>query len=250
MGFQQAQLALTAHIRDPQQNAGPDGIEDRRLKIYRDLFYKNIEGFISKGFPVLRKLYNDENWHAMVRDFMRLHACESPYFAEIGQEFLSYLQHSRLGETCDPAFMLELAHYEWAEVAIDVMDPSLDALTAVRDGDLLAGQPKPSPLAWALSYQYPVHKIGPGYEPSTPPEQATVLIVYRDRHDTVKFMESNAITARLLAMLDECPADSGRDVLLRLATEMQHPEPETIVAFGAEILLSLRDAGVLLGTRV
>jgi hypothetical protein len=78
MGFQQTQLALTAHIRDPEQHEGPEGIENRRLKIYRDLFYKNIEGFISKGFPVLRKLFSDERWHAMVRDFMRKHECQTP----------------------------------------------------------------------------------------------------------------------------------------------------------------------------
>jgi hypothetical protein len=145
--------------------------------------------------------------------------------------------------------MLELAHYEWVEVAIDLMDPPLDALTAVRDGDLLSGQPKPSPLAWALTYQFPVHQIGPGVEPEAAPEQPTVLIVYRDRHDSVRFMESNAVTARLLTILDEHPEDSGRDALLRIAAEMQHPEPETIVDFGAQILISLRDAGVILGTR-
>ena len=72
--FKKHQYEFTAHIRDPEKNAMPDGIEDRRMKIYRELLYNNIEGFISSGFPVIREIYSDENWHKMVRDFF----CQSP----------------------------------------------------------------------------------------------------------------------------------------------------------------------------
>lgn len=247
--FQLTQLALTAHVREPSINAAPAGIEDRRLNIYRELLYKNIEGFISSGFPIVRKLYSDERWHSMVRDFMHRHESQTPYFAEIGQEFLTYLENEHVTQAYDPAFLYELAHYEWVEVAIDLMDAELDALTANRAGDLLQGQPKRSPLAWVLSYDYPVHKIGPGFEPQSPSDQPTVLIVYRNRYDDVKFIESNAVTARLLTLIEEQPQASGRELLQVLAAEMHHPNPEEIVNFGSDILTTLRDSGVLLGTR-
>src|SRR3546814_6431904 len=32
-------------------------------------------------------------------------------------------------------------------------------------GDLLAGCPLPSPLAWPLAYAWPVHRIGPDHQP-------------------------------------------------------------------------------------
>jgi hypothetical protein len=39
--FQRKQYEFAAHIRDPEKNAAPPGIEDRRLAIYRDLFFNN-----------------------------------------------------------------------------------------------------------------------------------------------------------------------------------------------------------------
>ena len=59
--FKKTQYEFTAHLRDPEKNPAPEGIEDRRLGIYRDLLYNNVEGFISGGFPVIRSIYNDEN---------------------------------------------------------------------------------------------------------------------------------------------------------------------------------------------
>ncbi len=51
--FIQQQYDFAAHIRNPEQNPAPAGIEDRRMGIYRELFYNNVEGFLSNGFPVL-----------------------------------------------------------------------------------------------------------------------------------------------------------------------------------------------------
>ncbi|MCJ7814965.1 MAG: DNA-binding domain-containing protein, partial [Xanthomonadales bacterium] len=47
------QTAFAAHIRDPENQAAPAGIEDRRMKIYRDLFFNNIRSLLSSNFPVL-----------------------------------------------------------------------------------------------------------------------------------------------------------------------------------------------------
>ena len=56
MNFQEAQRHFAAHIRNPDLNSAPSGIEDRRMSIYRELFYNNVESFISNGFPVLRSI--------------------------------------------------------------------------------------------------------------------------------------------------------------------------------------------------
>ena len=112
MTLEQVTRQLTSYIRDPESVGLPEGFEARRLNIYRDLFYKNIEGFISSGFPVLRSLFEDDVWRDIVRDFMIQHRCHAPYFLEISQEFLLYLQNSRVRRAEDPAFMQKLAHYE------------------------------------------------------------------------------------------------------------------------------------------
>ena len=87
--FKKHQYAFTAHLRDPANNPAPHGIEDRRMGIYRDLLYNNVESFIANGFPVLRSIYNDNSWHRMVRDFYSRHPCRSPLFLEIPREFLN-----------------------------------------------------------------------------------------------------------------------------------------------------------------
>ena len=60
LAFQKLQYAFAAHIRDPEHRAAPAGIEDRRMGIYRELFYNNIEDFLATAFPVIRALTADE----------------------------------------------------------------------------------------------------------------------------------------------------------------------------------------------
>ena len=54
--FQRKQYAFAAHIRDPDGAPAPEGIEDRRIAIYRDLFFNNVSQLLSNTFPVLRKI--------------------------------------------------------------------------------------------------------------------------------------------------------------------------------------------------
>ena len=203
---------------------------------------------MSGAFPVLRGLIADDLWHAMIRDFMINYRCHTPYFLEISQEFLSYLQE-RPPQSTDLPFMLELAHYEWVELGLDVSDIDLSELFYVRDGDLLEAKPLVSPLAWSLAYQYPVHHIGAEFQPEAPSEQPHYLVVYRDRADNVGFMEANAVTARLIELLSEEQGRTGRDALLALADEMQHPDPDQIIEFGRGILQQLWSCDIILGIR-
>jgi hypothetical protein len=63
------QKAFAGHIRDPDRVAPPTDVEDRRMQIYRELFFKNIRNFISASYPVLKSLYSDEDWQRLVREF-------------------------------------------------------------------------------------------------------------------------------------------------------------------------------------
>jgi hypothetical protein len=245
--FKKHQYALTAHLRDPENNPAPEGIEDRRLGIYRDLLYNNVEGFIASGFPVLRSIYSDNSWHAMVRDFFARHKCSSPYFLEISQEFLDYLQSEHEPRPEDPQGLLELAHYEWVELALMVSDETVDIDMIDPNGDLLQGHPVLSPVAWPLAYQYPVHKMGPDYLPEAPASEPTYLIVYRNRLDEVKFLEINPVTARLVNLLQENPEISGELALDQIAREMNHPNRNTVIDGGLAALRELQGYGIVIG---
>ena len=246
--FQQAQYRFAAHIRDPEQTPGPAGIEDRRMAIYRELFYNNVEGFLSRSFPVLRKIYSDEAWHRMARDFFSRHQSASPFFLDIPKEFLDFVEHER-DDPDDPPFLYELAHYEWAELALSVLEDDVNDVDANRNGNLLDENPVLSPTAWSLAYQFPVHQIQPDFQPQEPGEHYTFLVVYRDRNDKVGFLEINPVTAQLLELLKTERQLTGRELLMQIAEQIQHPNPETVVTGGAEILAQLAQHDIVLGTR-
>ena len=245
--FIQQQYAFAAHIRNPEQNAAPAGIEDRRMGIYRELFYNNVEGFLSNGFPVLRELLDDTRWHAMARDFYSRHHCHTPLFLEIPREFLNYLDEERCHQSHDLPFMRELAHYEWVELALSVAeDDTSDDID--ENGDLLDNTPALSSLAWPLCYQYPVHRISPAFQPAEPDEQPTYLLVYRDDNDAVGFLELNPVSARLFSLIQEYPGKTGRSILEQIAAELEHPDPRLVIDGGRIILGEWRQRGIVRGT--
>lgn len=243
------QTSFAAHIRDPQAVAAPEGIEDRRMGIYRDLFFKNISNFLSTNFPVLKTLYHQEAWTTLCREFFKDYRCHTPLFPELPREFLRYLQDHREAYEDDPPFMLELAHYEWIELALSLDESEIDDIKTDPDGDLLNGIPVLSPLAWPLSYQYPVHKIRIDFQPEIPPDEATHLLVWRQRDYQVKFMLLNEISLLLLQQLKEQPARSGREILTTIATIIKHPKPEVVIEGGRVLLNELKEKQIILGTR-
>ncbi|MDH5171438.1 MAG: putative DNA-binding domain-containing protein [Gammaproteobacteria bacterium] len=235
------QLALAQYLRDPATAPAPAGVEQRRLDIYRRLVYNNIEGFISGGFPVLRSLYRDEDWHQLVRAFIEGHSCQTPYFLEISQEFIQFLMAEHRPRACDPPFLAELAHYEWVELALDVAQAEPPPPFPVQD--VLEAIVQLSPLAWLLCYQFPVHRIGPAFRPLQP-EQPSYLVVYRDREEKVRFMELNAVTARLVELTRDNTTATGRQLLETLAAEGGMDLP-TLLEFGAPQLAGLVECAVL-----
>lgn len=250
MSLLRLQNDFTAHIRDPERHASPEGIEDRRMKIYRDLFFNNINSLLASNFPVLRKLLDDGAWDALVRDFYANHRCRTPLFPEIGREFLRYLQDERETQENDLPFLLELAHYEWIELALSLDERNADDIAVERDGDLLHDSPVLSPLVQVLSYRFPVHRISPDYQPGSAPEQVTHLLVYRNRDDDVKFMQLNDVTRLLLEFMQASPQASGRELLKQVASAIRHPEPQKVISSGADLLESLAARDILLGTRI
>ncbi|MEJ8567387.1 HvfC family RiPP maturation protein [Elongatibacter sediminis] len=243
------QSGFAGHIRDPEGVAAPADIEDRRMEVYRDLFFRNISGLLASNFPVTRKLYDDDGWKRLVREFFIEHRAHTPLFPELPKEFLRYLQDFRNAKDGDPPFLLELAHYEWIELALSLDTRELDEVTADPQGDLIAGVPVLSPLAWPLSYRYPVHRIAPDFRPDRPGDQITQLLVYRNRRDQVRFMQLNDVTQLLLHLMSEDPQRTGHELLLQVAERIAHPDPAALVGHGKSLLDDLKTRDVILGTQ-
>ena len=247
--FQQKQYAFAAHIRDPEQNPAPGGVEDRRMAIYRELFFNNLHNLIGSTFPVIKKLHNRDKFRSLIRDFMVRHQAQTPYFLGIPQEFLAFLQNEYELQDDDFPFLIELAHYEWVELALSVSEETNDGQNVDPDGDLLEGVPVKSVLAWTFAYQFPVHRISSDYQPTEPGDTPTFLALCRKANEDMDFMELNPVTARLLELIESNDQDTGRELLLKLAEEINYPNAETLVAHGAEAMRQMRLAEILLGTR-
>jgi len=247
--FQDVQKVFTQHMRDPENNPAPEGVENRRIKIYRELVYNNIEGFIANSFPVLRKITDDEQWHKMIRDYVSHHQAHTPLFPKMPQEFIQYLEHERSGHSEDYPFLLELAHYEWIETSISMDAREISFEGVDQQGDLLKGVPVLNLLATPLAYQWPVHKISPDFLPNLLSEQATYIVVYRDRDDEVGFLELNTVSAKLIEMCSNNIEQSGKEILSSIAKELQHPNPDTVISGGLEILQDFKNKDIILGTK-
>jgi hypothetical protein len=245
--FQQVQASFTAHIRDPKHQAIPAGVEPRRMKIYTELFFNNISDLLANGFPIIKSLFSEAHWNQIIRHFMVEHQCSTPYFLELGQEFIAWLEGQMpKGEL--PLFLYELAHYEWVEVGLDIEEAQPDWGNIDTNGNLLDAVPALSPVAWSLGYSYPVHQIGPNFQPEQPAAEPTYVVVYRDRLDKVCFMQSNAATAAMLEVIAQNNEITGRQILTDLAAKMAHPKPAQLTIAGLEILTSLQKFGIILGT--
>ena len=248
--FQEQQYAFAAHIRDPQNAPAPEGIEDRRMAIYRDLFFNNLASLLSTMFPVLKKIYSDEHWNRMIRQFMQRHQAKTPYFLELPAEFLDFLQNEYEPGDDDFPFLAELAHYEYIELALSISEERDDGEGIDPDGDLLAGTPVKSVLAWVYAYQYPVHRISPDFLPDAPAEQPVYLAVYRGADDKVGFMELNAVTAGLLNEIAENESGQTGEALLRkLAADINFPDADAFIVHGLAAMQQMRSLGILTGTR-
>tara|TARA_R110002073_G_scaffold25832_2_gene85248 strand:- start:112950 stop:113786 length:837 start_codon:yes stop_codon:yes gene_type:complete len=247
--FQQTQRAFAAHIRDPHANPAPVGIEDRRMKIYRDLFYNSIESFLQNGFPVLRAILDDETWHRLVRLFFASHASQSPYFVEIPEEFVRFLSESNALPSGLPPWLLELAHYECMELVLDVSTEVVPSSGVNPTGNVLSAAPVLTPLMCVLSYQWPVHKISPDFLPDKPLEQPVWLVIFRNDQDRVHFLEVSGPTAALLQLIEASPLLSGRQVLTELAATLGISVDQSI-EFGSTLLSQMREQCIIIGTRL
>jgi hypothetical protein len=246
--FINREVEFAAHLRDPDTFPPPTDVEDRRMQIYRDLFFNNICGFLAGGFQRLHACMGDAAWRELIRDFYRDHASHTPLFTKLYKEFITYLHEERGPEPQDPPFLVDLAHFEWVRLDLLLAPDAQPNADVDADGDLLEEQPVFSPLARALCYRFPVDEIRRGRQPTVPAAAPIHFLAYRNADDEVKFVKLNVVSARLFELLDSRAELSGRAALNIIVDELRHPQPETVIEGGHAILSKWREMGVVTGT--
>ncbi|VVO18232.1 DUF2063 domain-containing protein [Pseudomonas fluorescens] len=241
----QQQTTMGLYLRDPEHCPPPAGMDVARAGVYRELVFSNLSSLLSGTFPVLIKVLGDEHWGSLVRTFLRDHRARTPKFGEIAEEFVEFLGSEAHALTAGPwpPFMVELAHYEWIEMALQQSEA--EPLPASDAGLLLDRPLQVSPLAWPLAYAWPVQLVGPDHRPEAPPVQPTLLLVRRSEDWSVKFSELSPLAWRLLQRIGEFPELSGRAQLEGLAVEAGVAGSPAFIDSGLALLRQMHGEGVV-----
>lgn len=250
------QQAMTSYLRDPEQVSAPEQLDPRRVGIYRDLVFNNVESQLSTSFPVIHSILEEQHWHALVRAFLRDYRAQTPYFSQLSAEFVNFLNQrttdTSLQDTSnqdtgfhEPDFLLELAHYERVELDLYMLDR--EASSVLEDSDqLLTTAITLANVTLPLAYQYPVHQISPEYQPETPPAQPTCLLLFQDHEQEVRFFELQPLAYHLVIKLAENKSSTGYELLTELAEGLQLPANEQFYEQGTGLLKQLHSLGVII----
>jgi len=240
------QKRFADHIRDPVNNPAPEGIEERRLAIYRRLFFNNLSSLFGVNFPIARKTLSDEQWRRLIRAFMIEHRATTPLFPEIGREFVRFLSEhpARVAEW---PWLPEVCHWQFLTTRVRNDEADLDAAGVDPTGDLSKDAPVVNPTLRLAQYQWPVDEIDARHPPAQPSN--TALAVFRKPNDRIGRLKINAVTGRMLEILQENPGTTGQECLKMLAVEIRHPDPGALMEHGTSLMAWLRSKSLLLGVR-
>lgn len=230
------QQEFSSYLRDPKKSQRPQGIPARPARIYEDLLFNNICGFFDACFPVAKSLFADTRWRALCRGFFRDWQSHTPYFSKIPEQFVQYIK-ANAGDVSVPAYLPDLLHYEWLELAVDTSEDKASGSANSRFLTL-------NPSVRYAQYSWPVHRISKAYRPRK--VQDTFLLLYRNDECEVKFLEINQITAQLLDILAS-GTTTAKDALKQLAKKLGYANPDALQMHGYVLLADLLKQNILQG---
>ncbi|WAK01029.1 HvfC family RiPP maturation protein [Methylobacter sp. YRD-M1] len=244
--FQQQQLQFLYYLRQPGVAQLPAGFTPERLAVYADLLYNKFDESLTACFPVIHRILPPDDWRALLLDFIAEHRCLSPYYRQIPDEFVQYLQQER-DRADDLPFLAELAHFEWIELKLSIAESESITSKPLTSEQLLAGIPVFAPVMQLLHYQWPVQNIGPHALPTEPPATATHILGFRDSDDRIRFIALSPATARLIELLSD--GLTGQQALQAMRGELTNAQFTELTGFGLSILTDLHRQGAIIDIR-
>lgn len=213
--FKTLQRQFAGWLRNPQQ-AMPAGIEARRMAVYRRLVHNNIYSFLSSGFPVLKKLLGATQWQQLIDAFIANHAAQSPYFSDMGREFVDFLSVFCCADNPPasqfPAYTYELASYERLEVDVQfaMLDERYQQVAAEQAASLIDYcQWRLNDSAQLVQFEHPVAWLGVDDQGEPLPlpavnERGYLLLLYRPpQSSAVEFLHLETLTALVVSCLQQ-----------------------------------------------
>lgn len=243
-----------------QRQSDDDSVPNRVGKIYQDLIFNNVCGFLNQCFPICKRILGDD-WRTLCLYFFQRYPTHSPYFTEIPMqfvEFLSQLSDDEFDKTAwsdeltlsddkiiqfIPQYLPELAHYEWLELYVETL-PNAPNKLILDDGQTYF-------LNHSIQnhyYHYPVQNIG-GEQNGTIEQTDTCLVVLR-KNDRVKFVEVNVLTHLFLDFLQnsEQVYHDGTALIQDFAQSIDYADVAGLLAFKDDLFAMLATENMLLSS--
>ena len=241
--FQQTQRQFLNYLRQPQTASIPAGFAPERLAVYAKLLYNKFDESLSACFPVIHAILSQADWQTLLMDFIAKHRCASPYYRQIPDEFLQYLQQERRSAD-DLPFLVELAHFEWVEMQLSIAEADPITIKPLSAALLLANVPVFAPVMQLLHYQWPVQDINPAFLPTGPLTEPSSILAFRAANDSVQFIALNPMTARLIVLLQK--GSTGQQAMEVLGESLDDATFATFLSFGIETLTELHQVGAII----
>ncbi|WP_066800752.1 HvfC family RiPP maturation protein [Moraxella oblonga] len=242
------------YLRSQRQNNG-DNIPTRVGKIYQDLIFNNVCGFLNQCFPICKSIMG-ENWRTLCLYFFQRYPTHSPYFTEIPMQFVEFLSQMDDGDFDKsvwlneltlshdeikkllPAYLSELAHYEWLELHTETFPNQANKLILNDVQSYYLNNSVQNHY-----YLYPVHKISENVDIAL---ENTFLVVLR-HNDKVKFVEINLLTYLFLEFItnNQTIYQDKNTLLADFANSIDYQDVDGLIKFGDELLQMLVNNHIL-----
>ena len=241
--FRQFQFALARHLRDPLSAVAPEGVSAADVTVCTQEMVRNLCEVLEPAFPVTHALLGDEIWEHAVRLFLKDAPNHTPWASAVQRAFVDHVCESPDMQRL-PAWLQDLAHFEWLQSAVSTSPVSWPAFDA--QGDVMQRVVVLNPTHVEAAYEWPVHGIDTDHQPDD--MQSTYVTMLRDSDDALHVLESSVFRGQLIDLLRD--GQTGEQAFMVLAMWLSHPEPEAFVREGAQVMAQLQREGVVLGTRV
>ncbi len=254
--YQTSQLAFSHWLRQPTAAPLPTGIEARRMQVYRDLVFNNIESFLEHSYPIAIAMLPEVDWDFLVSAFFQYGQCDSPYYYDISLHFRDFfdqlMAEPEVAEFSgqDVAFSIraialrapwlrELLHYEWMALYVDMAETTWQPRNEHHDRALILRT-----TCWILGYQYAVHTWSVDEFPAEPEPQPTCLLIYRTPDFQTRAYPIHPLWAYLIELIQSDTAYRSNTLATALIA-ISALSPTLAAKNVAELLTWLRDIDLL-----
>jgi uncharacterized protein len=248
----QAELRDALFAPDPPDSAFARlGSQLARWKVYRRMVRSRLSETIEHGFERLVSAIGIDPFRKIVARFLAEAPPRSHYLRDVPGEFLQFFEQNRdalMRAYALPAYALDLARYEWAELETAY---SFEETGSSEVGPLAMDRIAVlSPAHRLVDLAYPVHRIDTAGHDATLEAEPFSLCLYRDaKSHEVAVLELTPVTRAMLALMERRSltlTEIVRNAAVQVGATIDVPFVEAL----STLLADLVERGVLLGSLV